>query len=104
MKTTTRLAILVGAVSLAALLAGYTVESVENGGSIEGTIRLQGSAPSLPAHTVDDATQHAACGRSVANDAVVTGSGGKLANAVGSIEGIDRGAAVVGRQPQHQRG
>ena len=41
---------------------------------------------------MDDASQHAACGRSVANDAVVTGSGGALANAVVSIEGIERGA------------
>lgn len=75
------------------VLVGYTTEEVTNGGTISGTVSIQGSAPAQPAHRVTDRTQIPACGRSVDNDEVIVGSGGHLANAVVWIDGIERGAA-----------
>jgi len=85
--------LVIGSTLISLILVGYTTETVENGGTIRGTVTLQGSPPAQPAHRVTDATQVPACGRSVDNDEVITGRGGKLANAVVWIDGIEHGKA-----------
>ena len=98
-------ALVAGAVLGGALLVGYSTVTVSQGGTIRGTVRLAGRPPPQPAHRVTDPTQRPACGAEVANDEVVTGSGGTLANAVVWIDGIQRGAAPRrGRLTLGQRG
>lgn len=80
------------ALTISLLLVGYVSEPVTNGGTIRGTVTLSGTPPAQPAHRVTDSTQVPACGSAVENDQVVTGTGGKLANAVVWIDGIERGA------------
>lgn len=80
------------AFTLSLFLVGYVSETVTNGGTISGSVTLRGTPPTQPAHPVTDPTQRPACGSSVGNDEVVTGTEGRLANAVVWIEGIERGA------------
>lgn len=103
MGRTTRRTMGFGAVAIVAfaslvLLAGYSPAPVSNGGTVHGTVKMRGRAPSLGAHTVNKPQQVPACGRTVPNEQIVTGAGGKLANAVVWLEGIERGAPARPRE------
>mgnify|MGYP001561572275 CR=1 FL=1 len=80
------------ALTISLLLVGYVSETVTRGGTITGSVTLTGTPPPQPAHAVTDRTQVPACGTTVENDEVVTGTGGRLANAVVWIDAIERGA------------
>ncbi|NOY89994.1 MAG: hypothetical protein GXP55_02205 [Deltaproteobacteria bacterium] len=85
--------LILGALVCSLLLVGYTTETVTNGGTIRGSVHLTGAPPAEPPFHVTDQSQVPVCGTDVANDEVVTGPGGALANAVVWIDGIQRGAA-----------
>jgi plastocyanin len=81
--------------AVALFLSGYTGGPVDNGGTVRGTVRLQGTAPRLAAHNVTKSAN--VCGNTAPNEDIVTGSGGALANAVVWIDGIQQGAPVQRR-------
>lgn len=83
-----------GAVSVG-LLMGYTTETVTDGGSVSGVVRMQGNVTLRP-HQVTSA-HTGVCGQTVENDDIVTGSGGALEGAVVFLDGIERGAAPTRR-------
>jgi hypothetical protein len=88
-----KLSVLSGVVAtLALVLSGYTGGPVDGGGTVSGTVRLQGAAPRLPAHNITKSAN--VCGNTAPNETVVTGSGGALANAVVWIDNIQQGAPV----------
>lgn len=93
MRTRAARIALLALIPLGLLLVGYTVQPVTNGGTIQGSVRLTGRVPTLAPYQVTDPTQQDACTRTVANEEIVVGAGGALANAVVWIEGIRAGAA-----------
>ena len=85
-----------GAVCGCLLLVGsYSGGAVTNGGSVSGTISIPADFAALPVHVVEDPALAAFCGDTVANDEVVSGEAGELANAVVWIDGIESGKAAV---------
>lgn len=70
--------------------SAYEVIDVNNGGSIKGSISFKGDH-SLPALKITKDTDF--CGQSVATDHFMVGANGGLANAVVSIEKIEKGKA-----------
>jgi hypothetical protein len=54
------------------------------GGTIEGTVRLTGTAPQSPPHAVGK--DPGVCGRESPNEAVLVGAGGALRNVVVSVK------------------
>ena len=88
--------VVAGSLVAAAMLTGaYSGEPVRGGGVVRGVVRLAGPAPRLAPFAVTQ--NHDVCGRAVANEEVVTGAGGALANGVGWIDGIARGAPAPPR-------
>jgi len=83
----------VGMAVISVFLVGYETTTVSNGGTIRGTVKLQGNPPHLAAHKITKAEHRPICGDSVPNEEVVAGSGGALANVVVWIDGIQSGAA-----------
>ena len=77
------------------LLYGYVGGEVANGGTVRGTIHLDGTPPRLPAHHAT--TSIPVCGESVPNEELTTGAGGALANVVVWIAGVERGAPAKAR-------
>lgn len=81
--------------SAVVLLYGYAETDVSNGGTLRGTVRLEGAPPPLAAHKVTRSPE--VCGQTVPNEEVVTGSGGALANVVVWIDRIATGAPIKRR-------
>lgn len=77
--------------------SGYTPIEVADGGTVRGTIRFTGDAP--PAREVPVTVDRDVCGESRRVQAVVTGTGGTLADAVVSLTDIRRGAAFTPDTP-----
>ncbi len=78
------------ALVMSASAAAYEATVVSGGGTVKGTV---GTSASASTGTVPVTQDNATCGDSVPVQEVVV-SGGKLANAVISIDGIETGAAL----------
>ena len=72
--------------------SGYSVITVENGGSISGTITLSGTVPAPRTIAITDDVE--ACGASVEVQDLAVGAGGGLANVVVSLTDITSGASL----------
>ncbi|MEW6270735.1 MAG: carboxypeptidase regulatory-like domain-containing protein [Thermodesulfobacteriota bacterium] len=96
MRTSLRVLLVIGwlAASAGAAAAGYRQVAVENGGAIEGRVRLAGTIPELPEQPVY--THAETCGKTVADERLVAAEDGALANAVVYLRGIETGKAIPG--------
>lgn len=77
------------------VLYGYTGAPVTGGGTISGTVRMEGAAPRLAPLQVTRTPD--VCGQTVPNEEIVSGGGGVLANVVVWIDGIQHGAPAKAR-------
>ena len=84
------LTILLGAVLPRALLA-YDEIVVKDGGTIRGTVKMEGKVPKLPPVYITKAKE--VC-RKVPNETLIVGSGQGLRYAVVTLEGITKGIAI----------
>jgi len=82
-----------------ASLAGaeYREIEVRDGGTVVGQVRVQGEVPVLPPLAVYKS--HEVCGTHVADDRLIVGKSGALANVVVYLQGIAAGKAIVRDQP-----
>jgi plastocyanin len=83
-----------GALLLArAALADYTVETVANGGTIEGVVKLSGATPKIAPLEV---TKHQdVCGQSIPNPVYTVGKDGGLQNVEVFLKDVTRGKALA---------
>lgn len=78
------------------LLSGYTGGPVTGGGTVSGTITMQGTPPTLAPTPITSAT--GVCGTSSPNEEIVH-SGNNLANVVVWIDGIENGKPAGRSRP-----
>jgi hypothetical protein len=74
------------------VLADYTVETVSNGGTIEGVVKLSGAAQIAPI-TVTKNQDY--CGQSIPSPVYSIGKDGGLQNVEVYLKGITRGKALL---------
>lgn len=77
---------------------GYEEIAVNNGGAIQGSVKLEGSRPKLPPLSISkfrDVCQN------VSNESLVVGPGGGIRYAVITLEGVAKGKAVE-REAVHE--
>lgn len=77
-------------------LSAYEVRPVTNGGTVTGTVRLKGEAPSSAPLTVTK--DQSACGQSVPDETLLVADG-KVQNTVVWLEGITAGKEPAGQGP-----
>ncbi len=70
----------------------YEVITVNNGATIQGTVKLAGAAPVLPAITVTKNQDY--CGKTIPNPIYVVGKGGGLANVIVYLKEVPKGKAI----------
>ncbi len=70
----------------------YQVVAVSNGGTIEGTVKLAGTAPALAAITVTKNQDY--CGKTIANPTYLVDKGGGLANVIVYLKDVSKGKAL----------
>lgn len=95
---------MIGLASVVALCAGpamaYEGGAVTGGGSISGTVKLQGAAPAAKAVEITKDKEVCAAHGEIKVEEVVVGAGGGLANAVVSITNITKGKPMEARTPE----
>ena len=74
------------------VLADYTVETVSNGGTIEGVVKLSGAAPQIAPIKVTKNQDY--CGQSIPNPVYSVGKDGGLQNVEVYLKGITKGKAL----------
>src|SRR5437899_948869 len=84
--------VLLTGAGLFAQTAAYRATSVENGGAIEGVVRLSGNAPAVP--PIKTTKNQDYCGMTIVNPVYVVGPGGGLANVEVFLKSIDHGKAL----------
>jgi plastocyanin len=77
--------------------AAYREVPIADGGTISGTVRVAGDVPVLPPQPVYKQLEF--CGASVADQRLVVGSGGALANAVVHLVDVTAGKPVPRDRP-----
>ena len=86
-------ALVSGALLLArAALADYTVEAVSNGGTIEGVVKLSGTAPKIA--PIDVTKNQDYCGQSIPSPVYSVGKDGGLQNVEVFLKDITKGKAL----------
>ncbi len=89
-----RLAILAGivaSISLPVLAAPYEVVTVSNGGTIQGVVKLDGQAPTIP--PIKTTKNQDYCGASIPNPLYELGKDGGLQNVEVFLKGVTKGKA-----------
>ena len=75
------------------VLADYTEETVSNGGTIEGVVKLSGTARQIAPITVTKNQDY--CGQSIPSPVYSVGKDGGLGNVEVYLKGITKGNALL---------